>query len=55
MNILVYFPNTEIDAGDLVQFEKNGKKYTYQVEPLENYQNFLYRTALSLIDAEDLK
>lgn len=55
LNILVYFPNTEIDAGDLVQFEKNGKKYTYQVEPLENYQNFLYRTALSLIDAEDLK
>lgn len=55
LNILVYLPNTEIDAGDLIQFEKNHKKYTYQIEPLENYQNFLYRTAISLLDVEDVK
>lgn len=52
LDILVYLPNTEIDTGDLIQFEKVGKLFTYQIEPIENYQNFVYRSALRLLDVE---
>ena len=52
LDILVYLPNSEIDAGDLIQFVKSGKLFTYQIEPLENYQNFVYRSALRLLDVE---
>lgn len=52
---IVYLPDTEIDSGDLLQFERVGKRFTYQIEPLQNYQNFVYRSALRLIDVEELK
>ena len=52
LDILVYLPNTEIDTGDLIQFVKVGKLFTYQIEPIENYQNFVYRSALRLLDVE---
>ena len=52
---IVYLPNTEIDSGDMLQFERVGKRFTYQIEPLQNYQNFVYRSSLRLIDVEELK
>ena len=54
LDILVYLPNQEVGTGDLIQFEKVGRLFTYQAEPLDNYQNFVYRTVLKLIDVEDL-
>lgn len=54
LDILVYLPNNELMTGDLIQFEKLGRLFTYQVEPLDNYQNFVYRTILKLLDVEDL-
>ena len=54
-DVIVYLPNTEIDSGDLVQFERVGKRFTYQIETLKNYQNIVYRSSLRLIDVEELK
>ena len=54
-DVLVYLPDTEIDSGDLLQFERVDKRFTYQIEPLQNYQNFMYRAALRLLDVENLK
>jgi len=54
LDCVIYLPNSEIHTGDLVQFEKLGRMFTYQVEPLFDYQNFLYRSIFKLIDVEDL-
>lgn len=54
LDIVVFLPNNELYSGDLIQFEKVGRLFTYQVDPPENYQNFIYRAQLRLIDVEDL-
>ena len=54
LDSIVYLPNNNIGTGDLIQLEKVGRLFTYQVEPLDNYQNFIYRAQLKLIDVEDL-
>lgn len=54
-DVLIFLPDTEIDSGDMVQFERVGKRFTYQIEPLQNYQNFVYRSNLRLIDVEEVK
>jgi len=55
LDIVIYIPDIDLKTGDLIQFEKLGRLYTYQAEPLENYQNFIYRTVLRLLDVDDLK
>jgi hypothetical protein len=55
LDIVIYIPEIELKTGDLVQFEKLGRLYTYQAEPLENYQNFIFRSILRLTDVDDLK
>ena len=54
LDTVLYLPNQEIQTGDLVQVEKVGRLFTYQLEPLDNYQNFLFRTYAHLIDVQDL-
>ena len=53
-DVLIFLPDNTIDSGDLVQFDRVGKRFTYQIEPLQNYQNFIYRASLRLLDVEDL-
>jgi len=54
LDIVIYVPEVNLKTGDLIQFEKLDRLYTYQAEPLENYQNFIYRTVLRLLDVDDL-
>lgn len=55
IEVLVYLPNTKIDAGDLLQFERTHKRYTYSINPLQNYQDFLYMSTIRLLDVEEIK
>lgn len=54
LDTVLYLPNNKIESGDLIQFEKLGRLFTYQPEPLDNYQNFLYRAVIHLVDVQDL-
>lgn len=54
LDTVLYLPNNKIETGDLLQVEKLGRIFTYQLEPLDDYQNFLYRTIARLIDVQDL-
>ena len=54
LDTVLYLPNNKIETGDLVQVEKLGRIFTYQLDPLDDYQNFLYRTYAHLIDVQDL-
>lgn len=53
-DVFIHFSEDgELGSGDLVQFSKNNKIYTYQVDIVENYHNFLYRTVLRSLDVEN--
>lgn len=52
-DILIFLPDMVIEPGFLVQYKKLGRVYTYQVDTVENYQDYMFRTVLRAIDVVD--
>lgn len=50
---LTYLPDKEIGVGDIIQFRRYGRLYSFTVTPRESFHEFIYRIGLELIGVHD--